>query len=236
MGTAYAAIGTGCGRVVTADPRRASDRDRRGARGDQADRRAHGRRPEDAGDDPHRPGACGDGGGRNSTHLRQLPGPVAGKTGTTGEGLRRERLAVPDQAWYAALAPADRPRDRGAVTIERGGGLQRRPAAPVAARILEKVFSAPETTPVVSAKRHRPDERRQRTGTEEARTAAMTMDVRAGGIAERMRLPYMDGWTLLAAIGLIVSSCVVLAEATADDVAAVLRPPPDLDRAPSESP
>jgi len=47
----------------------------------------------------------------------------------------------------------------------------------------------------------------------------MTMEVPRGGIAERMRLPYMDGWMLLAAVGLITCSCVVLAEATADDVA-----------------
>ncbi len=47
----------------------------------------------------------------------------------------------------------------------------------------------------------------------------MTMDVPRGGIAERMRLPYMDGWMLLAAIGLITCSCVVLAQATSDDVA-----------------
>lgn len=53
----------------------------------------------------------------------------------------------------------------------------------------------------------------------EAARATMTMEVPRGGIAERMRLPYMDGWMLLAAVGLIVCSCVVLAEATADDVA-----------------
>ena len=47
----------------------------------------------------------------------------------------------------------------------------------------------------------------------------MTMDAPRGGIAERMRLPYMDGWMLVAAIGLITCSCVVLAEATSDDVA-----------------
>lgn len=53
----------------------------------------------------------------------------------------------------------------------------------------------------------------------EAARATMTMEVPRGGIAERMRLPYMDGWMLLAAVGLITCSCVVLAEATADDVA-----------------
>lgn len=52
----------------------------------------------------------------------------------------------------------------------------------------------------------------------EAARTALRMDLPRGGIAERLRLPYFDGWMLVAAIALIVSSCVVLAEATTDDV------------------
>ncbi len=49
----------------------------------------------------------------------------------------------------------------------------------------------------------------------------MTIDSRSGAraVAERMGLPYFDGWMVLAAVGLIAFSCFTLAQATADDIA-----------------
>lgn len=58
--------------------------------------------------------------------------PIAGKTGTAERGIGNA-----DQAWYAALAPADDPEIVVVVTIERGG-FGSDSAAPVAARILER--------------------------------------------------------------------------------------------------
>ncbi|CAN5532736.1 penicillin-binding protein 2 [soil metagenome] len=78
-----------------------------------------------------------------------FPVPVAGKTGTAERGFYNSGLPVPDQAWYAAMAPADDPEIVVVVTIERGG-FGADSAAPVAARILEKYFKLPITpaTPV----------------------------------------------------------------------------------------
>jgi penicillin-binding protein 2 len=70
-----------------------------------------------------------------------FPIPVAGKTGTAERGIDR-----PDQAWYAAVAPADDPEIVVVVTLERGG-FGADTAAPVAARILEKYFQVPITPP-----------------------------------------------------------------------------------------
>lgn len=62
-----------------------------------------------------------------------FPVPVAGKTGTA------ERTGEADQAWYAALAPADRPRIAVVVTVEQGG-FGADTAAPVASQILQAYF------------------------------------------------------------------------------------------------
>lgn len=62
-----------------------------------------------------------------------FPVEVAGKTGTV------ERPPLPDQSWYAALAPADNPRYVVVTTIERGGfGAEK--AAPAARDILSQLF------------------------------------------------------------------------------------------------
>jgi rod shape determining protein RodA len=53
-----------------------------------------------------------------------------------------------------------------------------------------------------------------------ARTRAATAPSRLStGIAERLNLPYMDGWLMLAALGLIAFSIFTLASATTEDVA-----------------
>jgi len=71
-----------------------------------------------------------------------FPLNVAGKTGTAERGGDRE-----DQAWYVAVAPAEKPEIVVAVTVERGG-FGADTAAPVAARILEQYFELPPTPPV----------------------------------------------------------------------------------------
>lgn len=62
-----------------------------------------------------------------------FPIPVAGKTGTA------EREDEVDQAWYAALAPADDPEIAVIVTVEEGG-FGADTAAPVALQILQEYF------------------------------------------------------------------------------------------------
>lgn len=62
-----------------------------------------------------------------------FPIPVAGKTGTA------ERQPKADQAWYAALAPADDPEIAVVTTIEEGG-FGADTAAPVALQILSAYF------------------------------------------------------------------------------------------------
>ncbi len=79
-----------------------------------------------------------------------FPIPIAGKTGTAERGFYNSGLPVPDQAWYAAVAPADDPEIVVVVTIERGG-FGADSAAPVAARILEKYFKLPITPAVAVA-------------------------------------------------------------------------------------
>jgi len=59
---------------------------------------------------------------------------VAGKTGTAQRGT-----GVPDQSWFAAMAPADDPEIVVVATVERGG-FGADVAAPVGARILESYF------------------------------------------------------------------------------------------------
>jgi len=59
---------------------------------------------------------------------------VAGKTGTAQRGT-----GVPDQSWFAAMAPADDPEIVVVATVERGG-FGADVAAPVVARILESYF------------------------------------------------------------------------------------------------
>ena len=85
-----------------------------------------------------------------------FPVEVAGKTGTAEKGFYESGLPVPDQAWYAALAPADDPEIVVVVTIERGG-FGADSAAPVAARILEKYFKLP-ITPAVAVDQKTPVE------------------------------------------------------------------------------
>ena len=68
-----------------------------------------------------------------------FPFPVAGKTGTAERGIDRA-----DQAWYAALAPANDPQIVVVATVERGGfGVDS--AAPVVARMIERHFELPFT-------------------------------------------------------------------------------------------
>lgn len=59
---------------------------------------------------------------------------VAGKTGTAERGT-----TIPDQSWFAAMAPADDPEIVVVATVERGG-FGADVAAPVVARILESYF------------------------------------------------------------------------------------------------
>ena len=134
------------------------DRDGRGARGDQADRQAHGRHPGGGQVDDPRPGLRarrdGAGAGPRIPIFGNFKVPVAGKTGTAEKGFYESGLPVPDQAWYAALAPADDPEIVVVVTIERGG-FGADSAAPVAARILEKYFKLP-ITPAVAVDQRDP--------------------------------------------------------------------------------
>lgn len=46
----------------------------------------------------------------------------------------------------------------------------------------------------------------------------MALSARRSGIAERMNLPYFDGWMLAATVGLVAFSCLTLAAATSDDI------------------
>lgn len=91
-------------------------------------------------------------GGTSFSVFGDFPFAIAGKTGTVerGEG-------VPDQSWYAAVAPYGEPEIVVVATIERGGfGVEA--AAPVVARILESYFGlnraaagrAPAATPSLS--------------------------------------------------------------------------------------
>lgn len=61
------------------------------------------------------------------------PVEIAGKTGTAEKGL------LPDQSWYAALAPADDPRYVVVTTIENGG-FGAETAAPAAREILNQLL------------------------------------------------------------------------------------------------
>jgi penicillin-binding protein 2 len=88
-------------------------------------------------------------GGTSYPVFGNFPIPVAGKTGTAERGIDRA-----DQAWYAAVAPADNPEIVVVVTLERGG-FGADSAAPVAARILEKYFQVPITPAVASAQESR---------------------------------------------------------------------------------
>lgn len=91
-------------------------------------------------------------GGTSYRVFGNFPLDVAGKTGTAERGFTTGGLPIPDQAWYAAVAPADDPEIVVVVTIERGGfGVDS--AAPVAARMLEKYFQLPITPPVAVASR-----------------------------------------------------------------------------------
>lgn len=69
--------------------------------------------------------------------------PVAGKTGTAERGTD-----VPDQSWFAAMAPAGNPEIVVVATIERGG-FGADAAAPVVARILEAYFGIPQVPSAV---------------------------------------------------------------------------------------
>ncbi len=69
--------------------------------------------------------------------------PVAGKTGTAERGTD-----VPDQSWFAAMAPAGNPEIVVVATVERGG-FGADAAAPVVARILEAYFEIPQVPPAV---------------------------------------------------------------------------------------
>ena len=95
-------------------------------------------------------------GGTSYPVFGNFPVDVAGKTGTAERGFYDSGLPVPDQAWYAALAPANDPEIVVVVTIERGG-FGADSAAPVAARILEKYFEAP-ITPTASTNQETPVE------------------------------------------------------------------------------
>ena len=73
-------------------------------------------------------------GGTSTAVFKGFPIPVAGKTGTAEKGAGR-----PNQSWYVALAPADKPRYVVAVTFEQGGyGAET--AAPAARKILGALF------------------------------------------------------------------------------------------------
>ena len=95
-------------------------------------------------------------GGTSYPVFGNFPIPVAGKTGTAEKGFTESGLPLPDQAWYAAVAPADDPEIVVVVTIERGG-FGADSAAPVAARILEKYFKLP-ITPAVAVQQKTPTE------------------------------------------------------------------------------
>ena len=62
-----------------------------------------------------------------------FPVDIAGKTGTAEKGL------LPDQSWYAALAPADDPKYVVVTTIENGG-FGAETAAPAAREILSQLL------------------------------------------------------------------------------------------------
>ncbi|HEX2358791.1 MAG TPA: penicillin-binding protein 2 [Solirubrobacterales bacterium] len=88
-------------------------------------------------------------GGTSYPVFGNFPVPIAGKTGTAERGI-----GVADQAWYAAVAPANDPEIVVVVTLERGG-FGADSAAPAAARILEKYFQLPITPAVASAQESR---------------------------------------------------------------------------------
>lgn len=73
-------------------------------------------------------------GGTSFAIFGGFPFAIAGKTGTAQRGG-----GVPDQSWYAAVAPYSKPRIVVVATVERGGfGVDA--AAPVVARLLEHYF------------------------------------------------------------------------------------------------
>lgn len=76
-------------------------------------------------------------GGTSYDTFGSFPIDVAGKTGTAEKGEDRE-----DQAWYAVLAPADKPRYVVVTTIENGG-FGATTAAPAACAILRKIYDYP---------------------------------------------------------------------------------------------
>lgn len=78
-------------------------------------------------------------GGTSAPVFSGFPVEVAGKTGTA------EKTDQEDQAWYAALAPADNPRYVVVTTIERGG-FGATTAAPAACAILAQLFKDEEGT------------------------------------------------------------------------------------------
>jgi penicillin-binding protein 2 len=80
-------------------------------------------------------------GGTSFSVFGGFPIPIAGKTGTAERGV-----GVPDQSWYAAVAPYPKPRIVVVTTIERGGfGVEA--AAPVVARVLERHFKPAQPPP-----------------------------------------------------------------------------------------
>lgn len=77
--------------------------------------------------------AAQEAGGTSYAIFGEFPVEVAGKTGTA------EKTDQEDQAWYAAIAPADRPQYVVVTTIERGG-FGATTAAPAACAILAQLF------------------------------------------------------------------------------------------------
>ena len=65
----------------------------------------------------------------------QLPGGVAGKTGTA-----EVEAGENNQVWFIALAPLERPRYAIAVTVERSQGQGGSVAAPIAKQVLQSLL------------------------------------------------------------------------------------------------
>jgi penicillin-binding protein 2 len=83
-------------------------------------------------------GAASEPGGTSTPVFQGFPIPIAGKTGTAQKGAGRA-----DQSWYVALAPFPNPKYVVAVTDE-AGGFGADTAAPMARRILAKLFNVKE--------------------------------------------------------------------------------------------
>jgi len=81
-------------------------------------------------------------GGTAYSSFRDIPVPVAGKTGTAQTG-RPDKDAY---GWFVCFAPADDPTIAIAVVVEEGGGGSRA-AAPVARDILRQYFGLDEESP-----------------------------------------------------------------------------------------